>query len=92
MANAFLTALWNLVEDPKMQQWIHWNRAGNGFVVPNPAAFEAHACELLLGEAGENILARGHWRARVSRGAAGPATACRPGRSPAPPARRPGVL
>ena len=83
MANAFLTALWNLVEDPKMQQWIHWNRAGNGFVVPNPAAFEAHACECWARRARTfSPLAR----ARV------PATASRPGRSPAPPARRPGVL
>jgi hypothetical protein len=59
MANAFLSALWNLVEDPKMQQWIHWNRAGNGFIVPNPAAFEAHACECAA-RAAENVLAAAH--------------------------------
>ena len=84
MANAFLTALWNLVEDPKMQQWIHWNRAGNGFVVPNPAAFEAHACECRRGGRERNAFSPWRLRARIGEVAAGSATAACSGRSPRP--------
>lgn len=38
----FLTQLWAAVNDERCADWIRWNDAGNGFIIPAVSPFEAN--------------------------------------------------